>query len=502
MRPSSDRALRLARSRHVVLLTCGLVVALACLLAVSTTSARLPSLGPACGGFAQQDCATPEYAAECRDGGSSLLGTTDRNPGNAIPEPVVGRRLIPRRSDGRVPFGFNDASFYLRASNPGIGLNGTEDAYAHRLAGSSVIRLTLHWGWMQRNREWIDWVEADRAYCNSIRAGLAPIFAIFGTPKWAIVGGQRCDGYCFAPPDQSHDGDLRDFAEQVAIRYPHLAAVEAWNEPNLDYFWHSPVPGGAGPDPARYTAVLKTVFEGVKSGNPATPVLGASLSDAETSDRAPGIPLGDFLSGMYDNGARRWMDGLSFHPYPEFPKDWNRADWFHKTLATVRSLVASRDYPGRRLWLTELGARLQHTVRPYTEGSQSADLLSYYRDLQNEDDVDVAVFHTLIDQNDYGWLKPRDATGKIFPRPVYCAFADRFGPLASGESVMAPTFKQPSDVKAKHRRTVRRHRHRSHLRHLTGPRRIRHKRKVHRHVSRRAVTRPMDCSKALAFPAS
>ena len=312
-----------------------------------------------------------------------------------------------------------------------------------------------------------------------------------GSPRWALLGGQRCDRYCFAPPDRSYDAELRAFAEQAAIRYPSAAAIEAWNEPNLDFFWNSPLPGGPGPDPVRYTEVLRTIFEGVKSGNPDTVVLGGALSNAEYRGATPSWRLGDFLSAMYDNGARRWMDGLSFHPYPWGPRS-GVPDLFHKTLDTVRATVAARD-PGRRLWPDEMGAGISVADGDFTEAEQSAELLKHYRELDDAPDVDAVVFHALIDDNHWGWLKPRNDAGHVYPRPVFCAFVERFGALAEGETrnvATLPATKPKKKKKARKPKAKKRTKHK------------RAKKRTTKRKKRRAKPRAlrMDCGKPLRFP--
>jgi hypothetical protein len=490
---------RRVRSSPAMRFVLGGVAAIACAFFASSAHA-LPVVGGGCGGLTQPACpATPApqnaAPAGCTDpSGNSYLGTTDQNASDTIPMPRLGAPLIPRRRDGHVPFGFNDLAYLVRNTTPNVGFSAAQDVAAHAGAGSSLVRFPLSWGSLESTRGSIDWANVDQLYCADVRAGIGIVFTILGSPKWAVVGGQRCsyDGYCMAPPDSQYDGALQSFARAVAIRYPHVAAIEAWNEPNHGVFWQSPLPGGAGPDPARYTAVLKAVFTGVKSGNPSIPVLGGGLGNGRNTPAD--YTLGDFLSGMYDNGAQRWMDGLSFHAYPVYPRSSGRADEFHKTMSTVRSLVAARDSAGRRLWPDEMGAALSQTSQPFTEHEQSADLLSDYRELDGAGDVDAVLFHTLIDDNEWGWLKPRDSQGHVYPRPVYCAFAESYGdPLDVG----APTSNVPASTShANKRRKARRHRGRP-KHHTMG------RTKSHRHRRKRARSAErVDCSKPIRLPSA
>jgi len=183
---------------------------------------------------------------------------------------------------------------------------------------------------------------------------------------------------------------------------------------------------------------------------------------------------------MYDAGARDWMDGLSFHAYPGYPPGSGKPERFHETLATVRSLVATRDYAGRRLWADEVGAALSGTYVPYSESQQASELLSHYEELAQGPDVDAVMFHTLIDGGNWGWLKPRDSEGRIYPRPVYCAFARRLGRFA-------PRIRGPATRKARARK---RHKIRRSKGQRSAPRRaIRRKpaRRVRARARRHAV---------------
>src|SRR3989442_1022252 len=99
---------------------------------------------------------------------------------------------------------------------------------------------------------------------------------------------------------------LLSAAPPVAARYPQLAGIEIWNEPNMTWAW------APSPDPARYTQLLRLAYDAVKAVNPSMPVIGgslaANLSPAATSASTPIRP---FLQSMYDNGARGHLDGIS-----------------------------------------------------------------------------------------------------------------------------------------------------------------------------------------------
>jgi hypothetical protein len=323
---------------------------------------------------------------------------------------VGGGPLLGRRPDGHLQFGFNDQAWFERRLTLG------QDRAAHEIAGSTVLRYTLAWGQIERQPGVYDWAPIDAMYCNALRGALHPILVITSSPIWAVTSLEGCAlgrPYCHAPPAPAFDGALQRFARAVAIRYPLAGGIEAWNEPNMNFFWPRP-------DPRRYVGVLRAVYLGAKAGNPAIPVVGGNLGDGEK-----GMAPAAFLRAMYDAGAASLMDALGLHPYAAWGQVAGPEDLFHTTLADVRSLVAARDRPGRRLWINELGVEAVPRTQAAATARQQSQLAGYYNELDAAPDVDVAVFHTLLDEQGYGWLS-RPA-GVVNSSPVFCAFARRFG---------------------------------------------------------------------------
>ena len=327
----------------------------------------------------------------------------------ATPVPLDGRPLLGRRPDGHLQFGFNDQSAFQGR------LTFAEDRAAHQIVGSTLLRWTLLWGQIERVPGVYDWSPADQMYCNALKGGIRPVLVISSSPRWASLSVTGClpeIAYCHGPPARRKMGALQRFARAVAIRYPQAAAIEAWNEPNLDVFW-------ARPAARRYVQVLRAIYTGVKQGNPSIPVIGGNLG----VDRR-GMSIGDFLNAMYGAGAARWMDALGFHPYPGWGEAPGPGDRFHTTLATVRSIVASRDRPGRRLWVNELGVALVPD-RGADAARQATQARSYYDELDASKDVDAVIFHTLIDDAAYGWIGRQGRS--YVARPALCALAQRYG---------------------------------------------------------------------------
>ncbi|MDQ4130480.1 MAG: hypothetical protein M3133_05750, partial [Actinomycetota bacterium] len=79
---------------------------------------------------------------------------------------------------------------------------------------------------------------------------------------------------------------------------------QVWNEPNTETFWRS------GPDPVDYTDLLGAASAAIRREDPGAEVVTAGISSSRR-----GIPLADFVAGMYRAGAPSAFDTLAIHPY-------------------------------------------------------------------------------------------------------------------------------------------------------------------------------------------
>jgi hypothetical protein len=334
----------------------------------------------------------------------------------------MGHPLLPRRSDGYIPFGFND---YAVWDNPPRATY-SEDMALHRRVGSSIIRIGLEWGYLERFKDVYNWGSPDLLYCAATNAGLRPLFVLWTSPVWAVADSSLCTvAPCRRPPSASNLPELRQFAEAAAIRYP-AALFEIWNEPNLRLFW------GSNPDPPRYAEVLAAGYTGVKNGNPDAPVLGGALSNNQV-DAPANLSVLTFLRGMYSAGAGASMDAVSFHPSPVIP-DFTR-EVSTRTFEQVQRVVGEFGEAGRRRLIpSEVGASTTHTdpVQRFTEDQQLNWMIRSYQTAAFYDNVDAIVFHTLIEpysalDQGYGWVRRKSTAGVFWPKPAYCGFAAAFG---------------------------------------------------------------------------
>jgi hypothetical protein len=353
---------------------------------------------------------------------------------------VLCLAVAPAASAATTPqsFGFND-----NAASWGVIPAAADAALASR-AGATVHRLVFDWRWAQRTPT--DWRLGtyDTIYSADLAAGIRPIFILFAAPQWTWASGTPCvqaTQDCRYPPGPTHLDAWRNVVQVLVRRYPKLAGLEIWNEPNLTIFWQS------GPDPAYYTTLVKEAHGAVRAVHSNVPVIGGSLSNYPGPDGSTGMSSASFLAAMYAAGMKGQMDGLSVHPYPSDIDEWR----FYKTLTEVREI---RDANGDAtpLWITELGITTSGSGPPQTlsENDQAVLFTRLLARLRAMPDVRTVVVHTLLEPTQFGWNSPERGYGvlrpDLTPKPAYCALAAANGTGYVCPADVAPAVPDPTQV--------------------------------------------------------
>jgi hypothetical protein len=226
-------------------------------------------------------------------------------------------------------------------------------------AGANVVRIDLSWSSLQQDGRdgYADWYveKADTFFQHARARGLRAIATFWSTPCWASSAPaelkQGCAGAWWERGVQLYPPtDPADFARAaawVAERWgADLAALEVWNEPNCACFFTSSAPV------SDYAALLKSSYASVKQVAPGLPVLGASLQFSD----------GDFLDGLYREGVRGHLDGVSVRPFsrgrdpadPTLPAD-GRTYSYLQGVPWLREVMVAHGDADKELWFTELG---------------------------------------------------------------------------------------------------------------------------------------------------
>jgi hypothetical protein len=234
--------------------------------------------------------------------------------------------------------------------------------------GARWIRIDINWAMIQRNgpRSY-DWTPFDRIVKAARRRKVAVLGTLLYTPRWARAPGTPST----APP--VNPGDFAAFAARAARHFGarDVHAYEIWNEPNIASSW---LPG---PDPARYTQLLKVAYASIKNVDRRAIVVSAGLSPYAaygTADAQHMNPL-TFLEQMYANGAHASMDAVGWHPY-NFPWGlryyaWSAWSQMWATSPSVRSIMRANGDAKKKIWATEWGAPTGTSSQSMTEAAQA-----------------------------------------------------------------------------------------------------------------------------------
>jgi polysaccharide biosynthesis protein PslG len=289
--------------------------------------------------------------------------------------------------------------------------NADQDRTIAKLVDSHArwARLSIQWkAWEPTPGNFASWEVArtDRAIRLAKQGGIHVLLDVLNAPAWASP--TNTSGLGNVPRDPA---TFARFMSLLAARYRGLVdAYEIWNEPDLSKFWNG------GPDPVRYTAMLKTSYLAIKAQDRAALVVSGGLS----------WDYSKFLGAMYANGARGSFDVLALHPY----STGSLSAWLGSIRLARRTELANGDRVP--IWLTEFGfnTSLDPSAwqRGVTEAQQAQLVTDAYRLLDGESYVQVAFYYALRN-NWWSHDDPRSMEAcfgllrtDFSPKPAYAAF--------------------------------------------------------------------------------
>jgi polysaccharide biosynthesis protein PslG len=287
-----------------------------------------------------------------------------------------------------------------QAAEPGLSPDlswGTSNADQDRTAaalkdvGSRWVRLNVEWGSTEPSPDSYDsWMLShyDRAVETARAAGQKVLMLVSQSPSWASGSSDKQ-----SPPEDP--ADYADFVRFLASRWAgKVEAWQVWNEPNISRFWPT------GPDPAKYTQLLKAAYPAIKSGDPNARVV---FGGPSTNDY-------DFVEGAYAAGAKGYFDVMSTHPYtcnsPE-------------AVATTNGRISKGSYLGYReirksmlargddkpIWFTEFGWSTSTQSCGVSEQTQADYLTKAFKLAAQDSYVQVAFWYNF--RNNY-WTHDAD----------------------------------------------------------------------------------------------
>jgi Tol biopolymer transport system component/GH35 family endo-1,4-beta-xylanase len=332
-----------------------------------------------------------------------------------------GQSFVPAPIDSK-PKGYTPTTFGY-----GVNMADLSNAFLIQDIGFNYIKGYINWGTIEPEPGVYRWVDPDSLLRVAEGAGAQVLFRIQGTPIWARP---ENSSFTHPPPDLA---DFERFMRTMAARYRgRVAAYEIWNEPNLDYEW-----GHRLPNPAEYTALLKTAYTAIKAEDPLALVITAGL--APTGEGNPPAVLRGlaFIEGMYQAGAKGYFDALGSHPYSyNHPPDFeSQTEITFDQVVKEHQLMARYGDADTPIWITEMGWVLEthwdlgeYHNQGVTQLDQAAYLKRAYQKIETEWPWVEAAFLFNLDFSTAPWYAASEQMRWFAilnpdhtPRPAYTA---------------------------------------------------------------------------------
>jgi hypothetical protein len=282
--------------------------------------------------------------------------------------------------------------------------------------GVHSARIMLPWAGIQPAPDGWDWGQADLIVDAANARGISVVALLNSTPAWATSGPP-----IVGPPD-SPDA-YGNFAGAFAAHFAgRVAAYELWNEQNAVQFWAS---GPQGPEPGRFTDLLKAAYPRIKAADPGATVVAGGFSPTINFFSLTRNPV-DYLNEMYAAGAKGFFDAVAFHPYL-FNNDASvrfstaGANSSRGLYDALRSAMANHGDGGKRIWATEFGESTTD-VDEATQADRIRDFIVTWRSLPG---AGPAFVYTTRDRN----------TGSGDPQDNYGVYRTDWTPKPAADAV-------------------------------------------------------------------
>jgi hypothetical protein len=219
---------------------------------------------------------------------------------------------------------------------------------AARLAGASYAMLYIRWAELEPSpgADW--WGLLDGVVARYASFGLTPVLRLEDVPAWAQDSAN--------PVLVADAKDFRDFVRALILHFgARVSGYVIHNEPNLAGEW-----SGQQPDAALYVnRLLKPAYQGARQADPTglVPIVSGALA---TTGDTPGVSVNDltYLQGMYDSGARDYLDVLGSNPlgFASAPDDTSNASGFNfSRVSQQRGVMVANGDAAKKVWALEVG---------------------------------------------------------------------------------------------------------------------------------------------------
>jgi hypothetical protein len=300
---------------------------------------------------------------------------------------------------GEAQEGPNNPFFGVITGEP---LPGTDQLSQLGDAGAGTLRINLAWGYVQSapNAKY-DWRHYDGLVGEAARNGIRVLATVYGSAPWAEPTPEHAPlGRMLLPFGAFVRAAVERYGSHGSFwrRHPDVPELpildwEAWNEPNFALFWKPE------PDPAAYLQLLRVFHGAVKAADPRAQVLLGGLFPTPKD----GVFLDDFITSLYQGGARDLFDAASVHPYAANPEKAIGAT------ADMRSLMDRFGDSSKPIWITEVGwasggAPSGLTVGPERQADYLKRIFELAQDRRRQLGIAGVVWYSLEDSPGPLWV--------------------------------------------------------------------------------------------------
>ena len=193
----------------------------------------------------------------------------------------------------------------------------------------------------------------------------------------------------------------QDWVGAVVTRYPQAAAIEVWNEANMEWAWI------IEQDPELYGLLVKATTEAVHALAPSMRVLGGGMAGYYGEDTPDQSGFQSFLSQVFEAVGPRAFDAISYHSYPCGYGDPEAR--LERDAGRIRAIKGHYGRPQMGMWVTESGATSSSATSAncgdsFTEAEQGPALQAVVRwarrSLAEAGDVHAVVLHSLFNETE------------------------------------------------------------------------------------------------------
>jgi len=327
--------------------------------------------------------------------------------------------------------------------------------------GANVIRFPVVWCKIEPQPDSLRWDEAEAVFgavqtynTQHPERPLQTIPVVLGAPAWADgnpnTNGGGCPPAGVTPPAENTIGlgGWSEFISQLADRYRatgSILAIEAWNEPNLGFYWGGQKQREFEPEAERFARLVNVANDATT-----VPILPGGLASAEVvyENSKPGDdPVPYMRAATNPNAApeRRiktgGLLGLSLHLYANKEPRTKKANAIILERYRAFENGLQSTYAGLDRYITEIGfpSKGERALGYATERKQRQRLRSAFRRFASEPKIKSFIVHRLRDlliaqdpsrpeqpfENGAYGVKHNSEDQNGANKKIYCFFAGR-----------------------------------------------------------------------------